>query len=369
MTDPIDNLYTDAVRLLQQLIRTPSFSKEETVTAGILADFFQMRQVLYIRIGNNIIAKNKYYNHRKPVIVLNSHHDTVQPVIGYTRDPFGAETAGGRLFGLGSNDAGASLVSLLSAFLYFEKEQELPFNLIMAATAEEEISGIGGVEAVFKSPVLSVFTENTGMDYANWCGIVGEPTRMQMAVAEKGLMVIDAYADGTSGHAARDEGTNAIYNALRDIAWLQQLQMEKVSSFLGPVKITVTVIDTDNRQHNIVPSRCHFVIDIRLNDCYRPEDILNYLQQQLQSRLIPRSMRLRSTVIGMDHPLVRAGLQLNKQPFGSPTLSDKALLPFPSLKIGPGDSARSHTADEYILLSEIREGIGTYIQLLQNVTF
>ncbi len=360
-------LQSDAVLLLQQLIRTPSFSKEEAGTAALIAGFLQDRHIPHIRIGHNIIAKNKHYDAGKPVIVLNSHHDTVRPDSGYTRDPFGAVIENDVLFGLGSNDAGASLVALLAAFLYFWPRQGLPFNLVMAATAEEEISGSGGVEAVFKSHVFQAFCGTA--DYSSWCGIVGEPTQLQLAVAEKGLLVIDAWSEGRSGHAARDEGVNAIYIALQDIAFLQQLRMEKVSPLTGPVKMTVTVISTDNRQHNVVPSGCHFVIDVRYNECYSPEALFSYLQQQLRSRLVPRSMRLRASAIDPEHPLVCAGLQMNRQVFGSPTLSDKALLPFPTLKMGPGDSARSHTADEYIHLSEIRQGITDYIQLLQNVTF
>lgn len=367
MTASFSSLQSDAILLLRQLIRTPSFSKEEAGTAALIAGFLQERDIPCIRIGHNIIAKNKHYDAGKPVIVLNSHHDTVKPDSGYTRDPFSAAIENDMLFGLGSNDAGASLVALLAAFLYFWPRQELPFNLVMAATAEEEISGSGGVEAVFRSDVFQAFCGTS--DYSNWCGIVGEPTQLQLAVAEKGLLVIDALAEGCAGHAARDEGVNAIYIALQDIAFLQQLRMQEVSPLTGEVKTTVTVIGTDNTQHNVVPSRCHFVIDVRYNECYTPEALFSYLQQQLRSRLSPRSMRLRASAIGREHPLVRAGLQMNRRVFGSPTLSDKALLPFPALKMGPGDSARSHTADEYIHLSEIRQGIADYIQLLQNVTF
>lgn len=365
----VDSLYAEAVILLQQLIRTPSFSKEEQVTSALLSGFLERYEVPFIRIGNNIIAKNEHYDSAKPVIVLNSHHDTVRPDKGYITDPFGAEIVGERLYGLGSNDAGASLVSLLAAFLYFYAQENLPFNLVMAATAEEEISGTGGVEAVFSSPLLATFTQQEVPDFEHWCAVVGEPTLLQLAVAERGLLVIDACADGIAGHAAREEGVNAVYKAIGDIAQLQQLHLEKVSAFLGPVKLSVTVINTDNRQHNVVPSHCHFVIDVRLNEHYTPLEILDVLTQRLDSRLTPRSTRLRATVIDGDHPLVRAGLRLQRTAYGSPTLSDKALLPFPALKVGPGDSARSHTADEYILLSEIREGIEFYIQLLQNVTF
>lgn len=363
MTDP-HQLQEAAIILLQRLIGTPSFSREEDKSAVIIKDFLQGQDIEAIQVGNNIIAKNVHFDNRKPCILLNSHHDTVKPNYAYSLDPFDPLIKDGKLYGLGSNDAGAALVSLVMAFLYYYKKENLPFNLVLVASAEEEISGSGGIEMVLNSEAFAAYT---GYDKGvNWSGIVGEPTLMEMAVAEKGLLVIDAYAYGQAGHAAREEGVNALYIAMQDIQFLAGLQMEQVSSFLGPVKATVTVIDTDNKQHNVVPAVCHFVIDIRLNELYQPEAMLRYLQQNMKSELKARSMRLRPTAIALEHPLVRAGLVSGKTCYGSPTTSDKALMPFPALKMGPGDSARSHTADEFIYLDEIRSGVIGYISLLEK---
>jgi acetylornithine deacetylase len=351
----IEQLKTDAIGLLKQLIATPSFSKEEDKTADIISTFLDLKDCTQQHIKNNIWAFNRFFDDKKPTILLNSHHDTVRPNKGYTLNPFYPIEVDGKLFGLGSNDAGGSLVSLLAAFLYFEKSQNLKYNLIFAATAEEEISGKDGIELLL--PELGKIE----------CGIVGEPTLMQMAVAERGLIVLDCIAHGVAGHAAREEGENAIYKAIADIQWLHQYRFEKVSELLGPVKISVTSIETENKTHNIVPSECRFVVDVRVNELYSPEEILETIGHHLQSEVKARSTRLRSSSIPHDHPLVKAGLSLGRTTYGSPTTSDKALMPFPALKIGPGDSARSHSADEYIFIDEIKEGIDLYIKLLEQV--
>ncbi len=365
MIRDIEHLQNDAVLLLQQLIAVPSFSKVEDKSAVIIKAFLEEQNIETIQIGNNIIAKNAHFDHSKPCILLNSHHDTVKPNIAYTLDPFEPLIKEAKLYGLGSNDAGGALVSLIAAFVYYYQIENLPFNLVLAASAEEEISGSGGIEMVLNSEAFAAYTGYAAGE--NWSAIVGEPTLMEMAVAEKGLLVIDAYAYGQVGHAARAEGVNALYIAMQDILFLAGLQMEQVSPFLGPVKATVTVIDTENKQHNVIPAACHFVIDVRLNELYPPEVLLRYLQQNMKSELKARSMRLRPTAIALEHPLVRAGLALGKTCYGSPTTSDKALMPFPALKMGPGDSARSHTADEFIYLDEIRAGVAEYISFLEKV--
>jgi acetylornithine deacetylase len=353
--EQITILQTEAIALLKQLIATPSFSKEEDNTADIIDEFLDKKGIKTRVHLNNIWARNKFYNESKPTILLNSHHDTVKPNKGYTLDPFTPLENDGKLFGLGSNDAGGALVSLISTFLYYYNEADLKYNLIIAATAEEEISGNNGIEALL--PHLGKID----------CGIVGEPTEMQMAVAEKGLMVLDCTANGKAGHAARDEGDNSIYKALKDIEWLHSYQFPKVSPLLGPVKMSVTVIDTENKAHNVVPSQCKFVVDTRVNELYTFEEVLATIQANVKSEIRPRSTRLRSSSISLDHPLVKAGLALRRNYYGSPTTSDKALMSFPALKMGPGDSVRSHTADEYIYINEIKEGIELYIQLLDHV--
>jgi acetylornithine deacetylase len=344
-----------ALKLLKQLIAIPSFSKEEDKTADVLQDFLNKQDCNTGRKGNNIWAKNHYYDASKPTILLNSHHDTVKPNKGYTLDPFEPTVTDGKLYGLGSNDAGGSLVSLLAVFLHFNKQQHLKYNLVLAATAEEEISGKNGVELVLPDLGPIEF------------GIVGEPTQMQMAVAERGLMVLDCIAHGKAGHAAREEGENAIQNALKDIEWFTGYKFPKVSDLLGPVKMSVTVIETQNKQHNVVPAQCTFVVDTRVNELYTFEEVLDTIRKNVQCDIQPRSIRLRSTSIALDHPLVKAGIKLGRSYYGSPTTSDKALMNFPALKIGPGDSARSHTADEYIYVDEIKEGIELYISLLKQV--
>ncbi len=344
-------MLNESVELLMQLIATPSYSKEEADTALLLENFFKQRAVPVFRKKNNIWCKNHHFDVNKPTVLLNSHHDTVKPVEGWTRHPFQAKEEDGKLYGLGSNDAGGALVALIAAFLHFYEREDLPFNLIIAATAEEEISGAHGIEYLL--PELGNI----------WAGIVGEPTQMRMAIAEKGLLVVDAKAKGKAGHAARDEGENAIYKALQDIQWIQNQQFEKISDLLGPVKMTVTQIHAGT-QHNVVPDSCRFVIDIRTNEHYSNREVFEILQQKLLSEVKARSFRLNSSRIDLEHPLVKAGLALGLEYFGSPTLSDQALMPFPTLKIGPGNSARSHTADEFIKIEEIENGIQLYIQLL-----
>lgn len=355
MNNSTDILYQEAVKILSGLIRRPSFSKEESATAELLQDFLLGKGIDAKRIGNNIIAINQYYDAASPTILLNSHHDTVRPNSGYTNDPFEPMVADGKLFGLGSNDAGGCLVSLLMVFLHFYSQKGLKYNLVFAATAEEEISGYNGIQLVLHDLPEIAF------------GIVGEPTLMQMAVAERGLMVLDCTASGLAGHAARNEGENAIYKAVKDITWFSSFGFEKNSSFLGPVKMSVTSIETANKTHNIVPAECRFVVDVRLNELYAMEEVLEIIRDNVKCEVVPRSTRLRSTSISMEHPIVKAGLKLGKSAYGSPTTSDKALMPFPALKMGPGDSARSHTANEFIYLEEIKSGINEYIHLLNLV--
>lgn len=354
-SDRINVLHEQAVTLLKQLIATPSFSKEEEHTAQILEQFFAQQGIRASRYLHNVWAVNKHFDAAKPTLLLNSHHDTVKPNKGYTLDPFTPIEKDGKLFGLGSNDAGGPLVSLISTFLHYYDRPDLKYNLLMAATAEEEISGRNGIEALL--PELGSIA----------CGIVGEPTQMQMAVAERGLMVLDCLSHGKAGHAAREEGENAIYKALADIEWFRTHKFPKVSELLGPVKTSVTVIETDNKAHNVVPAQCKFVVDVRVNELYTFEEVLEVIRANVQCEVQPRSTRLRSTSIALDHPLTQAGINLKRSYYGSPTTSDKALMPFQTLKMGPGDSARSHTADEFIFIREIKEGIELYIQLLNQV--
>lgn len=355
MNNSVEQLSEKAIALLKQLISTPSFSKEENDTAALITKFFEDNKIPYARVGNNVYAKNAHYNESKPTVLLNSHHDTVKPNKGYTLDPFTPVIKDGKLFGLGSNDAGGCLVALMATFLHFYNKKDISHNVVFAASAEEEISGVNGIELVL--PYLGKIN----------FGIVGEPTKMEMAVAERGLMVIDCTAQGRAGHAARNEGENALYKALEDINWIRNYNFEKVSNLLGESRMTVTVIETENKQHNVIPAQCKFVIDVRVNELYTFDEILEALNQNLQSQFKPRTTRMKSTSIALDHPLVKAGIKLGRGYYGSPTTSDKALMPFPTLKIGPGDSARSHTADEYIYLEEIKNGIELYIKLVEIV--
>jgi len=355
MNSYINILQNQAVELLKELIATPSFSKEEEQTASILGKFFGVKNIAATRVANNVFALNKYFDERKPTLLLNSHHDTVKPNLQYTKDPFAPIIEDEKLFGLGSNDAGGSLVSLIAAFLHFYNKADLKYNLVIAATAEEEISGTGGIE--YTLPYLPTID----------CAIVGEPTQLQMAVAERGLMVLDCISVGKAGHAARNEGENAIANAIKAIDWFNAYQFPKVSDLLGENKMSVTVIETENKAHNVVPAQCKFVVDCRINELYSFEEMLEIIKSNVQCEIKPRSTRLRSTSIALNHPLVEAGLKLGMSYYGSPTTSDKALMPFPALKIGPGDSARSHTANEYIYMDEIKKGIELYIKLLEQI--
>lgn len=350
----LDYLFNNAFNLLKGLIATPSFSKEEDNTADLIEDFLQSKNITAYRYLNNVWAKNKYFDEAKPTILLNSHHDTVKPNKAYTLNPFTPIEKDEKLFGLGSNDAGGCLVSLIATFLHYHNQPDLKYNLVLAATAEEEISGSNGVEILLpRLPSIE-------------CGIVGEPTLMNMAVAEKGLLVLDCIAHGIPGHAAREEGENALYKAVKDIEWFKDYRYDKVSDLLGPMKMSVTIINAGS-QHNVVPSECKFTVDVRVNELYSFEEVLNIIKSNVTSDVIPRSCRLRSTAIATDHPLIQAGLSLGRTYYGSPTTSDKALMDFQTLKMGPGDSARSHTADEFIYVHEIRNGIDLYIQLLDKV--
>lgn len=350
-----EELSKEAISLLKKLISIPSLSKEEDKVCEEIHHFFSARNIKCHRKQNNIWVKNKYFDENKPVVLLNSHIDTVRPSESWTRKPFEPTTEGNKLFGLGSNDAGGPLVSLLTAFLYFYDRETLSHNLIFAATAEEEISGKNGIS--------SILDELGNIELA----IVGEPTRMQMALAEKGLMVIDATARGESGHAARDEGINAIYQAIEDIQWIQGHHFPEVSPYLGEVKMTVTLIEAGT-QHNVVPDTCQFVIDVRTNEHYSNRQVFEVINENTKSLLKARSFRLNPSGIRDDHPIVTCARQLNMSCFGSQTTSDQALMPFDSVKIGPGDSSRSHTADEYIYMEEIEDGITKYIQLLEKLT-
>lgn len=347
-------LFEIAKNLLKDLIAIPSFSKEEQDTSLAIKAVLAQYGVETNTHLNNVWAMNRHYNTARPTLLLNSHHDTVKPNAGYTKDPFTATEENGKLYGLGSNDAGGCLVALLATFLYFYDREDIKYNLVFAATAEEEISGANGI--------VSLLDKIGTIDAA----IVGEPTLMQMAVAEKGLVVLDCYVDGISGHAAREEGDNAIYKAVKDIEWFSQYSFSKTSPLTGPVKMSVTMIEAGT-QHNVVPATCKFTVDVRVNECYTNEEVVEEIKNKISCRVEPRSLRLRATAIDTEHPLVKAGLALSRQTFGSATLSDKALMPYPALKMGPGDSARSHSADEFIYLREIEEGIDIYIELLNRL--
>jgi acetylornithine deacetylase len=355
MSELIGQLSEDAINLLQQLIRTQSFSREEAETADILESFLAQHGIPAQRQGNNVWAVSQHFDSQKPTILLNSHHDTVKPGAGWSYPPLGAVLEGDKLTGLGSNDAGASAVSLLATFRYFY-DRPTAFNLICAITAEEEVSGANGIK--------SILPELGKIDL----GIVGEPTGMNAAIAEKGLLVLDGIARGRTGHAARNEGENALYKALDDIIWLRNYQFPEVSPLLGPVKLTVTQISAGT-QHNVVPDECRYVVDIRTNECYTNEVILATVQANVQAEITPRSTHLQSSGLSLEHPIVRKAVATGKSTYGSPTLSDQALMRFDTLKMGPGDSARSHAPDEYILLSEIRGGIADYIELLSDFKF
>lgn len=351
----IDQLKPSAIGLLKQLISTPSFSSEEDKTAAHIENWLQSHGIPFQRKDNNVYAFNKHFEEGKPTLLLNSHHDTVRPNTGYTKDPFDAHVEDGKLYGLGSNDAGGCLVSLLATFVYFYDKPNPDFNLILVASAEEESSGGKGLNSML--PVLP------HIDVA----IVGEPTLMQLAIAEKGLVVFDAVVKGTPSHAAHPNDNNSIYNTIKVLEWFRDYRFEKTSEALGEVKMTVTQINA-GKQHNVVPAETRLVVDVRVNDKYSNQEIADLLQAESPCDVItPRSLRLNSSSIPKDHPLVQAGIALGRETYGSPTLSDQAVLTCPSLKLGPGDSTRSHSANEYIYVHEIEEGIELYIKLLEKV--
>lgn len=348
----------DAIKLLLRLISTPSFSREENATATIIEQSLQEVGIATNRLHNNIWSINASFDASKPTLLLNSHHDTVKPSSSYTLDPFSPLQKGGRIYGLGSNDAGASVVSL--AYVFSELYDEvLPVNLILALTAEEEVSGKNGIEALLNHLKDKKIT----IDMA----IVGEPTKMQAAVAERGLVVLDCSAHGRRGHAARNEGDNAILHAIEDINRLSNFSFDKVSGTLGDIKMSVTQINAGT-QHNVIPDQCEFVVDIRTTDAYTNEEIVDIISSALTSEVKPRSTRLRASVISHDHPLVKAACRLGIPTIISPTMSDRALMHgIPALKIGPGDSARSHSADEYVEELEIFEAIEIYKNVIRQL--
>ena len=348
----MEELKAEAIALLKQLISIPSFSKEEGGTADAISNFLTKKGIVPQRQGNNVWAFLNPFDADRPTIWLNSHHDTVKPNTGYTRDPFSAEEHEGKLFGLGSNDAGGPLVALIATFCHF-LGKDLPFNLLLVASAEEEISGPQGI-----SSLISILPPADLV-------LVGEPTQMRLAVAEKGLLVLEGTVKGKAGHAAREEGINAIYLALNDLEKVKNFQFQKISPFLGPTKVSCTVIHAGD-QHNMVPDLCRYVLDIRINELYTHEEVLEELKSVLTADLVPRSMRLRSSNLPEEHLLQQVATHMGLEKFGSPTLSDQALIPYPSAKIGPGDSARSHTADEFIFTQEVKDGITTYISILEN---
>ena len=344
---------SEALELLRRMISIPSFSREEKACADLIEHYIEEEGYIPSRIGNNVWILGSNYDSSKPTLLLNSHIDTVKPVDGWNFDPFLPVENEGKLYGLGSNDAGASVVSLLQVFFLLSKEKQT-YNLIFAASAEEEISGSNGMENLLK--------ELPKIDFA----IVGEPTNMQLAVAEKGLMVLDCIARGKAGHAARNEGENAIYKALADIEWFRNYRFPNVSEFLGEVKMSVTQINAGT-QHNVVPDRCTFVVDIRSNELYSNEEILEEIKKHISCDAVPRSTRLSSSATPLNHPIIVKAKETGREIFGSPTLSDQALMPFPSVKIGPGKSSRSHTADEFVEIKEIEQGISVYYELLSGL--
>ena len=344
---------SEAITLLSSLVSIPSVSREEEQVADFLQHYMERSGIMTGRSGNNIWCISPMFDTKKPTILLNSHIDTVKPVNGWRKQPFTAKMEDGKLYGLGSNDAGASVVSLFEVYRYLSATEQA-YNLIFLASCEEEVSGKNGLESVLPQlPPIAL-------------GVVGEPTEMHPAIAEKGLMVLDVTAHGKAGHAARDEGENAIYKALDDIQWFRNYRFPKESSFLGPVKMSVTQVNAGT-QHNVVPDICTFVVDIRSNECYSNEELFQEICSHIQSEAKARSFRLNSSHIDAEHPFVKRAVELGRTPFGSPTLSDQALMRFPSVKIGPGKSSRSHTADEYIRVSEIEEAIGMYIKILDGL--
>lgn len=350
----IEQLTGEALELLKNLISKQSFSGEENETALLIMQWFSTHGIKFESENHNIWAKNKWFDESKPTILLNSHHDTVKPNKGYTRDPLKPEVIDGKLYGLGSNDAGGCLVSLLATFTYFYTRENLKYNFVIVASAEEENSGPNGLNSMLKTiPEI---------DFA----IVGEPTLMNLAIAEKGLMVMNCEAKGTAGHAAHGVGDNSIYNAIKDINWFQNFEYPIVSDTLGKVKMTVTQIEAGH-QHNVIPASCKYVVDVRVTDAYSNQEVFDIIKENVKSEVCPRSLRLNSSSIPKNHEIVKAGVKLGRETYGSPTLSDQAVLSCPSLKLGPGQSLRSHTADEFIYVSEVEEGVELYIKILEEI--
>lgn len=347
-------LTQNAICLLQDLIRLESFSGAEDKTAARIEQWFNTYTISFQRKDHNIWATNKYFDTHKPTLLLNSHHDTVKPNQGYTRDPFSPDIEDGKLFGLGSNDAGGALVSLIATFTHFYEHKDLAYNLLMVASAEEESAG--------KKSLRYLLPDLPKIDVA----IVGEPTLMDLAIAEKGLVVFDLYLRGTASHAAHPNEDNPLLKLPKLVTAIDELKFEKVSPLLGPVKATLTQVNAGS-QHNVVPSEVHLVLDVRVNECYTNEEIEQLIESSLDCEVKARSLRLRSSSISAEHPLVKAGIALDKKTYGSPTLSDQAGLNCPSLKLGPGDSTRSHSSDEFIFVKEIEEGISFYIDLLKQI--
>lgn len=350
----VDNIAKEAIGLLQHLISTPSFSREEEATADIIYSYLENQDCHVFDLQNNIWAMHKSYDESKPNLLLNSHHDTVKPNEGYTINPFKPEIKDGKLFGLGSNDAGASLVGLIQTFLYFKDKKDLPFNLLFAASAEEEITGPNGMSLLRE--------ELPHIEGA----IVGEPTHMHAAVAEKGLVVIDVEVRGVAGHAAREEGENAIYKAINDITRLREVIFDKNSELLGPVTKSITVIKGGTK-HNVTPDRCYFTMDVRPNENYTNREVVEILQLATDGIMTPRSLRLESSSIPSTHPLYQNAVKLNIPIFGSATLSDMSVMPWPAIKMGIGDSSRSHSPDEFVFINEIEEGISKYISFIEHL--
>lgn len=349
----------EALSLLQQLIAIPSVSRDETAAADLLEKVICGYGLRPQRKGNNVWVVSDRWNDDKDIILLNAHIDTVKPVSTWTRDPFTPVIENGRLYGLGSNDCGGGLVTLLQVFREITSRPEQRYNFVYLASCEEEVSGIGGIRSVISdSPLSPLFSKDSGIT-----AIVGEPTGMQPAIAERGLMVIDGVSHGKSGHAARGEGVNAIHEALDDLLFIRDYHFEKTSPLLGDTKMQCTVINSGT-QHNVVPDECRFIVDVRTNEHYTNEEVLEFLQGKLKSTLTARSTHLRSSFIPKTHPLVKKCIAMGMKPFGSPTLSDQALMPIPSFKLGPGESSRSHSADEYICISEINDAIEKYLYLL-----
>lgn len=343
----------EAVSLLSHLIATPSVSRDERRAADIMEEELTRCGFTPHREANNVWAIGPCQREDRPTLLLNAHIDTVKPVASYTRNPYEPSLEDGTLYGLGSNDCGGGLVSLLQVFRELSASERCPYNLVYLASAEEEVSGKDGISRAL--PLLP------HVDVA----IVGEPTGMQPAVAEKGLMVVDITAHGKSGHAARNEGVNAIYEALDDLCWIRSHRFDRVSRFLGPTKMQATVVNAGT-QHNVVPDECKIVVDVRTNELYTNEEVFDIISSHCKSECRARSFRLHSSRIDLNHPLVERCVALGLQPFGSPTLSDQALMPFASVKLGPGQSARSHSANEYIKVSEIEHAIGLYLRLLER---